>query len=92
MAIGDMDGDGNEDVFIGGARGQEGTVYLHQGNGRLVKKQQQALSADAIYEDTAASLSIAVRMSFYGKCLRRNSPLPSVYDTRSRELGKAAFE
>ncbi len=33
LAVGDIDGDGNEDVFIGGAKNQSGIVYKHSGNG-----------------------------------------------------------
>ena len=55
MAIGDIDGDGNEDVFIGGAKGQPGMIYQHQGNGRIKPIVQKALERDADYEDTAAA-------------------------------------
>ena len=55
LAIGDADGDGNEDVFIGGAKGQPGTLYRHLGNGRLQPTAQPALEMDATLEDTAAS-------------------------------------
>ncbi|MEL4455326.1 VCBS repeat-containing protein [Lutimonas vermicola] len=55
MAIGDLDGDGNEDIFIGGAKNQPGYIYLHQGNGQLETTIQKALELDIIYEDTAAS-------------------------------------
>ncbi len=43
MAIGDLNGDGNEDVFIGGAKNQSGYIYLHQGNGTLEATKQKAL-------------------------------------------------
>ncbi|MEM7659460.1 MAG: CRTAC1 family protein, partial [Bacteroidota bacterium] len=32
-AVGDVDGDGDEDVFIGGAAGQAGVLYLNTGKG-----------------------------------------------------------
>lgn len=52
LAIADINGDGNEDVFVGGAKGQSGTLYLHNGNGKLKPK---SLGIDSDYEDTAAS-------------------------------------
>ena len=54
LAIGDVDGDGNEDIFIGGARDQAATLYLHQGNGKLVPSTTIDLSLAAYFEDTAA--------------------------------------
>tara|TARA_R110002051_G_scaffold141279_1_gene214284 strand:- start:13516 stop:16875 length:3360 start_codon:yes stop_codon:yes gene_type:complete len=55
MTVGDVDGDGNEDVFIGGAKGYPATIYLHKGNGKLVKSEQKDIDLDANLEDTAAS-------------------------------------
>ncbi len=55
LAISDINGDGNEDVFIGGAMGQAGTVYQHNGNGKLTFMPQKTFRADANYEDTAAA-------------------------------------
>ena len=56
MSIGDVDGDGNEDVFVGGAKNQSGSIYLHKGNGLIKASKQEALEADNFYEDTASSL------------------------------------
>ena len=56
MSIGDVDGDGNEDVFIGGAKNQSGSIYLHKSNGLMKATKQEALEADNFYEDTASSL------------------------------------
>ena len=55
LAVADIDGDGNEDVFIGGATGVAGTVYKHSGNGELRPTEQKTIEADAFYEDTAAA-------------------------------------
>mgnify|MGYP001074506267 CR=1 FL=1 len=55
LAIGDINGDGNEDVFIGGAKNQIGTVYLHRENGRLQATDQPEIETDIFFEDTAAS-------------------------------------
>ena len=55
LAVADVDGDGNEDVFIGGAKGLPGIIYKHSGNGKLNVSSQSTLVADANYEDTAAA-------------------------------------
>lgn len=52
LAVGDVNGDGNEDIFIGGAAGETGTVYMNRGNGKL---DTRALKLDLDLEDTAAA-------------------------------------
>lgn len=52
LAIGDVNGDGNEDIFIGGAAGEIGMVYMNRGNGKL---DTRALKLDIDLEDTAAA-------------------------------------
>jgi len=56
LAVGDVDNDGNEDIFVGGAKGQPGKIYLHRAGGKLDLKPSQCFNVDAIYEDTAAAL------------------------------------
>lgn len=55
LAVADVDGDNNEDIFVGGAKGQPGTLYRHLSNGKLVKVSQKVFKDDEGYEDTAAS-------------------------------------
>ncbi|MEQ8573943.1 MAG: VCBS repeat-containing protein, partial [Fulvivirga sp.] len=55
MAVGDVNGDGNEDVFIGGAKGFAGRVYLQSTNGELQSKSSKCFTDDSNYEDTAAA-------------------------------------
>lgn len=55
LAVGDINGDGNEDVFIGGAAGQSGAIYTHKGQGKLSKTIQSVLQEDNAFEDTAAA-------------------------------------
>ena len=55
LAVADINGDGNEDVFIGGAKGQAGKIYLNNGNGNFAITKQKDLDGDSNFEDTAAS-------------------------------------
>ena len=55
LAVGDINGDGNEDLFIGGAKGAAGKIYLNKGNDDFTITSQVDLDSDANYEDTAAS-------------------------------------
>ena len=55
LAVGDVDNDGNEDFYIGGAMGYAGSLYLHKGNGNIIKSNQQIFEDFKDFEDTAAS-------------------------------------
>jgi enediyne biosynthesis protein E4 len=55
LAVGDVNSDGNEDIFTGGAKGQPGTLNLHSGNGFLSAEIIPAFEADKEMEDTAAA-------------------------------------
>ncbi len=54
MAKGDINGDGKDDLFIGGAAGFAGAVYIQEGNQKFVKLNEPALKADAACEDISA--------------------------------------
>jgi len=54
-ASADLDGDGREEVFIGGASGQPSVVFRQLPNGQFERMSQPALAADAAFEDVAAS-------------------------------------
>jgi hypothetical protein len=53
MAKADVNGDGREDVFVGGAKGQASALFINDGK-KLIKKAVPALEKDAPCEDVAA--------------------------------------
>ncbi len=53
-AVEDVDGDGLEDLFIGGAIGQSGSLYLQKSNGQFVKSTSQPWESDKASEDLGA--------------------------------------
>lgn len=55
MAKGDVNNDGLEDIFIGGAAGQRGSLYLQQENGTFRISASQPWEADIIDEDIGAA-------------------------------------
>ncbi|MBT8238936.1 MAG: VCBS repeat-containing protein [Croceitalea sp.] len=55
MAVADINGDGNEDAFIGGAKNEAGAIYLHEGGGKFALATQAVFAEDKSFEDTAAA-------------------------------------
>ena len=55
-ATGDVDGDGIEDVFIGGTIGHPGQLYVQKDDGVFVKKELKILQQFADFEDVAVLL------------------------------------
>ena len=56
LAVGDLNADNLDDVFVGGAKGQAGSIFLQKPNGQFEKSPQPALEANAATEDTGALL------------------------------------
>ena len=52
-AIGDVNGDGRQDVYVGGAKGQSGQLYLQTASG-FAKSKQPVFAELSGFEDTAA--------------------------------------
>ncbi len=53
-AVADVNGDGLEDLFLGGAAGQEGVLYLQKKGGKFVKSPFQPWQQDKDSEDLEA--------------------------------------
>ncbi len=56
MSKGDLNGDGLEDLFFGGARGQPGELYLQQPNGSFARASLPVLEQDQPYEDMSSCI------------------------------------
>ena len=54
MTKADINGDGREDVFVGGGSGQPGGIYLQQASGQFSSVPQPAFAADKASEDADA--------------------------------------
>ena len=54
LAVGDINNDGTDDFFVGGASGFSGAVYTQNKDGHFTKTNNPALDADKIFEDVDA--------------------------------------
>jgi hypothetical protein len=55
-AVGDVNGDGLEDIYIGGTAGHAGQIYLQNGDGRFLKKPEPGFDQFSDFEDEAVLL------------------------------------
>jgi enediyne biosynthesis protein E4 len=51
LSVGDINGDGLDDFFIAGAKGQASATYVQTTDGKFVKTNQQLWTQDAAHED-----------------------------------------
>ena len=56
MCKGDVNGDGLDDIYEGGAKGQPGALMIQQKNGAFVSVEKQLFEADKISEDIDCAL------------------------------------
>jgi len=53
-AAADVNGDGKQDIYIGGAAGIAGQLMIQNANGSFIEKKQPAFAVDKAYEDMGA--------------------------------------
>ncbi|MET3882039.1 hypothetical protein ABIE54_000928 [Chitinophagaceae bacterium OAS944] len=56
LAVGDINNDGLQDVFIGSAKWGKSAVYLQKAGGTFYRSSEPALDADSTFEDVDASI------------------------------------
>ncbi|GGD18178.1 VCBS repeat-containing protein [Hyunsoonleella pacifica] len=55
ITVADINNDGYEDFFVGGATNQSGAIYVQKANNTFYPTSQTAILKDKIHEDTAAT-------------------------------------
>ena len=50
----DINKDGREDIFIGGAKGKPSAIFIQTANGNFIQKAEPAIAKDSMSEDVAA--------------------------------------
>ncbi|MBU1823176.1 MAG: VCBS repeat-containing protein [Bacteroidetes bacterium] len=98
VAQGDVNGDGRQDVYAGGGRGQAGVLFLQTASG-FTKSPQTAFDADLDFEDAAATFfdadgdgDLDLLVASSGYALAANHPLlqPRLYLNQNGKFTKSS--
>jgi hypothetical protein len=54
LAVGDVNGDGLDDMYVGGAKWQPGELLIQQRDGTFSRRAESAFTADSLFEDVDA--------------------------------------
>ncbi len=54
LAVADINGDGYDDFFVGGAKGQPGSLFIQKPTGEFIQVKSEAIDRHALSEDTDA--------------------------------------
>jgi len=85
IAVGDINGDGLDDFFVGGAAGQTSAVYFQNPNGEFIKQTRPELEIDSHHEDIAALIFDANGNGFNDLYVASGSNEFSIGDERYKD-------
>ncbi len=57
LAVGDVNGDGRDDIFIGNAKWKPGALFVQQSDGTFRRSAQPSIVQDSIFEDVDAAFA-----------------------------------
>jgi hypothetical protein len=97
LAVGDVNGDGREDVYVGGASGQSGHLFVQVKGGKFQKSNQPIFEKDAALEDTDAIFFDSNKDGFLDLVVGRGGNVADLNDTGGQSKiylnnGKGEFQ
>ncbi len=97
MATGDVNGDGLEDIFVGGPKGQSSALMIQQKNGSFKPDVKNSFAADTIYQNENATFFDAdgdsdLDIYIVGGGYLFNMSDPMLQDRLYRNDGKGNFK